>query len=100
MVLGLYTKKELLREVNEAKLQSYKFGYNDAMEVIDCLNQNILIKDEYIDHLIKENRSLKSKIREERHHEVRRIRAIAKRTKKLRVKKKCEARLDKIVLNK
>lgn len=100
MVLGLYTKKELLREVNEAKIQSYKFGYNDAKEEVKHLNELLALKDEYIDDLIKENRRIKNKIREERHEEIRRIRAIAKRSKKLRVKKKYEARIDKIYLGK
>lgn len=100
MFLGLYTKKELLREVKEEKVQSYKIGYSDAKEEINYLNELLAVKDEYIDQLIKENRNLKRKIREERHQEIRRIRAIAKRTKKLRIKKKCETRLDRIVLNK
>ena len=100
MILGLCTKKELARKVNEAKVKSYQNGYEDAEETIDYLYEEIALKDEQIHELQKENRSLKKVIREERHEETRRIRAIAKRTKKYKVKKKCEARLDKIVLSK
>lgn len=96
MFLGLYTRKE----VNKEKLKSYNNGYDDGTFLIDSLFEILNRKEEHIYQLEKENRNLKRKIREERHEEIRRIRAIAKRTKKLRVKKKCEARLDKIALNK
>lgn len=99
-LLGLCTKKELTRQVNKEKVKSYKNGYSDAQEEVNHLNELLALKDEYIDELIKENRSLKHKIREERHQEVRRIRTIARKTKKLRVKKKCQARIDKIYLGK
>ncbi len=100
MILGLCTKKELMRQVNREKVKSYKNGYSDATDTINYLYEEIDFKDEQIHALVKENRSLKREIREERHEAVRRIRAIAKRTKKDRVKKKCEARLDEIALNK
>lgn len=99
MFLGLFTKKELRRQINNEKIKSYKNGYSDAREVIDYLNTQLAVRDEKINDLEKENRSLKRKIREERHEEIRQIRAIASRTKKLRVKKKCEARLLKIRLS-
>lgn len=95
-LLGLCTKREL----NKEKVKSYKHGYDDAVETINYLNEQIFIKDEQIDELRKENRILKNRIREERHEEIRRIRDIARRTKKIRVKKKCEARLNKIYLDK
>lgn len=99
MFLGLCTKKELIRQVNREKVKSYKNGYSDAEQTINSLYKEIDFKDEQIHALVKENRSLKRKIREERHEEVRQIKAIAKRTKKYRVKKKCEARLSKIRLS-
>lgn len=99
MFLGLCTKKELIRQVNREKVKSYKNGYSDAEQTINSLYKEIDFKDEQIHALVKENRSLKRKIREERHEEVRQIKAIEKRTKKYRVKKKCEARLLKIRLS-
>lgn len=96
MFLGLYTRKE----VNKEKLKSYNNGYDDGTFLFDSLFNITNIKEERIYQLEKENKELKRKARVERHEEIRRIRAIAKRTKKLRVKKKCEARLDKIALNK
>lgn len=99
MFLGLCTKKELIRQVNREKVKSYKNGYSDAEQTINYLYKEIDFKDEQIQALVKENRNLKRKIREERHEEVRQIKAIEKRTKKYRVKKKCEARLLKIRLS-
>lgn len=99
-LLGLCTKRELKREVNKEKVKSYKNGYEDALETINSLNEQLAKKDDCLFKLIKENRELKSKIREERHEEIRRIRSIARNTKKLRVKKKCEARLNQIYLSK
>ncbi len=99
MFLGLCTRKELMREVNKEKVKSYKIGYSDAEQTINYLCEEIDFKDEQIHALERENRNLKRKIREERHEEVRQIKAIAKRTKKYRVKKKCEDRLLKIRLS-
>ena len=94
MFLGLYTRKE----VNEEKLKSYKNGYYDGTFFEKSLIGAIDIKDAYIHQLEKENKELKRKAREERHEKVRQIEAIKNRTKKYRVKKKCEARLQKIRL--
>lgn len=94
MFLGLYTRKE----VNKEKLKSYNNGYDDGTFLFDSLFNITNIKEERIYQLEKENKELKRKARVERHEEVRQIKAIAKRTKKYRVKKKCEARLLKIRL--
>jgi len=94
MFLGLYTRKE----VNEEKLKSYQNGYDDGTILMNSLFRGMDIKEEQIYKLEKENKELKHKARAERHEEVRQIRAIANRTKKIRVKKKCEARLLKIRL--
>ena len=89
MFLGLYTKKE----VNKEKLKSYQNGYDDGNLFERYLLGSIDMKKSYIYNLEKENIELKRKIKE-----VRQIEAIKNRTKKYRVKKKCEARLQKIRL--
>ncbi|WP_312288106.1 hypothetical protein [Terrisporobacter sp.] len=95
MFLGLYTRKE----VNEEKLKSYQNGYDDGAILMNNFIKQLNFKSEKIYELVEENRELKHKARAERHEEVRQIRAIANRTKKSRVKKKCEARLLKIRLS-
>lgn len=94
MFLGLYTRKE----VNEAKLKSYKNGYEDGTIFTKYLIEESNFKSAKIYELVEENRELKRKNKEERHEKVRQIEAIKNRTKKHRVKKKCEARLQKIRL--
>lgn len=94
MFLGLYTRKK----VNKEKLKSYQNGYEDGTIFINDLIEESNFKSAKIYELVEENRELKRKARDERHEEVRQIRAIANRTKKSRVKKKCEARLLKIRL--
>lgn len=94
MFLGLYTRKE----VNKEKLKSYNNGYDDGAVLINNFIERVNFKSAKIYQLERENRELKRKARDERHEEVRQIRAIANRTKKTRVKKKCEARLLKIRL--
>lgn len=94
MFLGLYTKKEL----NKEKFNSYNNGFDEGTVSMNSLYAEIDLKKEQIYQLEKENRELKRKARDERHEEVRQIRTIKNRTKKYRVKKKCEARLLKIRL--
>lgn len=94
MFLGLYTKKE----ANKEKLKSYQNGYDDGAILVKKLIVELKFTSEQIYQLEKENRELKRKARKERYEEVRQIEAIKNRTKKYRVKKKCEDRLQKIRL--
>lgn len=94
MFLGLYTKKE----ANKEKLKSYQNGYDDGATLVKKLIVELKFTSEQIYQLEKENRELKRKARKERYEEVRQIEAIKNRTKKYRVKKKCEDRLQKIRL--
>ncbi|MPL91676.1 hypothetical protein SDC9_37752 [bioreactor metagenome] len=94
MFLGLYTKKE----VNKEKLKSYQNGYDDGTIFTKDLIEQSNFKSAKIYELVEENKELKCKDKAERQEKVRQIEAIKNRTKKHRVKKKCEARLQKIRL--
>lgn len=97
---GLYSEKEVELLLNE--LDTHKKNLEEKLELTNRENRQLKSYQKYLEEnlgtLSKENRDLKCKMRKERHEEVRQIKAIAKKSKKYRVKKKCETRLLKIRL--
>lgn len=90
-LLGFYSKKE----VNQTKLKSYENGYKAGKETSSLINRELSNR---IKILEEENKKLKQNEEEENYKAIRQIEAIANRTKRPRVKKKCEARLLKLRL--
>lgn len=90
-LLGFYSKKE----VNQIKVKSYENGYKAGKETSSLINKELSKRIKIIE---EDNKKLKQNEADENYKAIRQIEAIAKRTKKDRVKKKCEARLLKLRL--
>lgn len=90
-LLGFYSKKE----VNQTKLKSYENGYKAGKETSSLINRELSNR---IKILEEENKKLKQNEVEENYKAIRQLEAIANRTKRSRVKKKCEARLAELRL--
>lgn len=102
-LLGFYTKKEVENIKTQAYYRGYVDGYENSyleneVDIVTLCNKNKALENKN-NSLETENKKLKQDARKERHEEVSQIRYILKNTNKFRVKKKCEARLLKIRLN-